>query len=225
MCDVMRAEIVDGSSGLFDSLTAVEFSNLLSDTFGLKLPSTLVFDYPSPSSMTAYVHDLLRVHANDNHALVAAGGHDWNINNQADPVLFNPRVDIVAANDDSTHLANLLFANRLPQEYKNCNSVWQGGDSISITPFNRWDVDQAFQASPHMKLSKQIALRAQKLAAEVRHVASLTAFCMICSLACPGCMLAMGASCWGWNSLTPLPLVFLGLKRRSWIHSSVCCWR
>ena len=61
-CHLSAGSEISASS--FDSLSAVELSNSISSSLGLKLPGTLVFDYPSLPLIAQHVHSHLATTAN-----------------------------------------------------------------------------------------------------------------------------------------------------------------
>ncbi|MFZ4278323.1 beta-ketoacyl reductase, partial [Streptomyces arboris] len=59
------ASVIDGDRPFqelgFDSLTAVELRNQLNQATGLRLPTTLVFDYPNPTALAGFLAEQIQV--------------------------------------------------------------------------------------------------------------------------------------------------------------------
>ncbi|AJC56292.1 type I polyketide synthase [Streptomyces sp. 769] len=114
----------------FDSLTAVDLRNRLAGATGLKLPTTLVFDYPSPSVLT----DFLLAEVAE-----AAGT----------PSTVLTAAPSATASVDDEPIAIVGMACRFPGGVRTPEELWRlvadGGDAISLVPTDRgWDIDGLF---------------------------------------------------------------------------------
>lgn len=118
-------------AGAFDSLSAVELSNKISEMLEITLPGTLVFDYPSVPSISAYVHSKMKPATSETAqtavvastpALAASTRH------RADSGALPLRVTI---------------ASKTPQPLDSSitSTISAGYDSVSIVPFGRWDLE------------------------------------------------------------------------------------
>ncbi|MFI7179882.1 type I polyketide synthase [Streptomyces spororaveus] len=110
----------------FDSLTAVEIRNLLTSRTGLRLPATLIFDYPNSLSLAAFLHaELLGSQVTD-------------------PARRTPAGAGTATDDDP--IAIVAMSCRFPGGVQTPEDLWQllatGRDAISGFPGDRgWDLD------------------------------------------------------------------------------------
>jgi acyl transferase domain-containing protein/acyl carrier protein len=114
----------------FDSLTAVELRNRLTTAAGLRLPATLVFDYPSSAVLTDHLLG----------ELVGARGTPAGERAHTPVPLDEPLV-IVG------------MACRFPGGVATPEQLWEfmlaGGDGISGFPLDRgWDLESLFDADP-----------------------------------------------------------------------------
>ncbi|MEU6569484.1 type I polyketide synthase [Streptomyces parvulus] len=128
--DSVRADTAFNEAG-FDSLTSVELRNRLREATGLKLPATLIFDYPTPQALAGYLRE--------------------EFGDTATP--GTPAASPVRAADPDEPIAIVGMSCRLPGGVNGPDDLWrlvsEGREGMSAFPDDRgWDLEGLFDPDP-----------------------------------------------------------------------------
>ncbi|MFF7077670.1 type I polyketide synthase, partial [Streptomyces lavendulae] len=119
----------------FDSLTAIELRNRLAGATGMRLPTTVVFDYPNPTELAGYLHDRIA-------GSPGAAGHDDG----------HPGTPLAPPADDEP-IAIVAMSCRFPGGVTSPEELWEilheGRDVLSGFPENRgWPLESLYHPDP-----------------------------------------------------------------------------
>ncbi|WP_438492178.1 type I polyketide synthase [Streptomyces asiaticus] len=118
----------------FDSLTAVELRNLLREATGLRLPPTLVFDYPTSTALAGHLRQEI-------------------VGEPADGIVPDR---VISAVDRDDPIAIVAMSCRFPGGVHSPEELWQllvaGDDAITPFPADRgWDLATLYSDDPDLE--------------------------------------------------------------------------
>ena len=135
------------SAGL-DSLGSVEFANVLSRQFGMQMPGTLVFDYPTVNAVSAYLFKKLAAAAPLAEAATAEAGSPTHSPVSLSTLLLTERQQ----QQMSTAVAVMAAASHpITTAAHSCGAFPWDQDHVRAIPDARWDADAALSQGHSMQ--------------------------------------------------------------------------